>query len=110
MLLGAGGDDELLGEAGDDLLDGGAGNDRLNGGDGLDTFRFSDARFGEDSVRDFQDGLDVLDLAALGVGFKDLSITQDGAASRIVVAGFEDSSISLENTHVSVIDESDFLF
>lgn len=83
-LLGGFGNDYVLGEAGDDLLQGAAGFDYLLGGDGRDTVdggTGSDVLFGGadadvflftnlasadfDLVRDFQDGLDRIQLNGL---------------------------------------------
>ena len=67
------GNDALAGRAGNDVLRGGAGRDALNGGLGNDAL-FGDAnadRFifgadgGRDTVRDFQDNVDTLDLRSL---------------------------------------------
>ncbi len=67
MLNGGAGNDFLFGENGTDVLDGGAGNDRLYGGaDGaVDTFVFA-AGYGDDRVRQFEDGMDQIDLSAYG--------------------------------------------
>jgi Ca2+-binding RTX toxin-like protein len=79
-LRGLGGNDLLLGLAGADTLDGGIGNDRLVGGGGkdqliggagADVFLFetlddSPAGFGRDVIRDFQVGIDKIDLSAFG--------------------------------------------
>lgn len=75
-LLGGAGDDFLLGENGRDTLFGGSGNDILTGGTGSsagddspDTFVFADSANGGggyDQIRDFEDGIDVLDLTAFG--------------------------------------------
>ena len=62
-LLGGGGNDVLNGGGGRDTLDGGAGNDRLTGGGGPDVFVFGKAG-GNDTVKAFQDGADLIDLSA----------------------------------------------
>lgn len=61
LLLGGDGDDQLFGNAGADTLDGGAGNDLLRGGTGVDTFVFR-AGFGQDTIVDFQNNLDVIQI------------------------------------------------
>ncbi len=90
QLLGGTGDDRLAGDAGDDSLAGEAGIDRLFGGDGADTLRggadademwggagadvfgfdtTSDSfTFAADRIRDFEVGLDRLDLSAITGG------------------------------------------
>jgi Ca2+-binding RTX toxin-like protein len=71
VLTGGNGSDELSGGVDADLLVGGAGADTLLGGAGADTFDFnklseSRARLGAgDSVGDFVEGLDVIDLGEI---------------------------------------------
>ena len=100
ILRGGGGDDKLLGGAGDDELWGGSGNDTLHGGSGKDVFfgqagddsyfggseadRFVFVLFeiGNDTIRDFTAGEDIIDLRATGItGFTDILAHsyQDGA-------------------------------
>lgn len=73
-LYGGGGDDILYGKDGRDTLSGGDGNDFLAGGDGKDlltggagsdTFRFFSDN-GSNTITDFEDGIDVIDLWAFG--------------------------------------------
>lgn len=59
-LAGGGGDDTLIGGRGNDTLKGGQGNDRLFGNLGADKFVFDTDKIGQDVVRDFQSGTDVL--------------------------------------------------
>jgi len=65
QIWGGSGADFLNGLAGDDIIVGGFGADRLLGGTGSDTFRMLDLRDTNDSVADFQTGIDKLDLSAL---------------------------------------------
>ncbi|MDE0175202.1 MAG: calcium-binding protein [Defluviicoccus sp.] len=107
------GSDELDGGAGDDTLDGGAGQDILEGGlgddtlwgdrcgpDEIDTFVYAPGH-GGDTIKDFQDGLDRIDLSAFdGIsGFSDLSARQDGGNVVIDFSSWGDGgdSITLEN-------------
>ncbi|MEM9551193.1 MAG: calcium-binding protein [Pseudomonadota bacterium] len=92
-VLGGSGNDWIKGSIGRDRLFGGSGNDTvsdgfgadiMHGGTQADVFVFSDD--GKiDRVRDFEDGIDLLDLRAEGDGliFPDLTITQQGDAVRI---------------------------
>lgn len=70
-LDGGSGNDVLRGDAGDDTLTGGTGRDDLFGGAGSDQFVYAsvaDMQSGpdRDRIQDFQDGLDLIDLSALG--------------------------------------------
>ena len=71
FLFGEGGDDTLIGGDGNDILNGGVGRDILWGGDGVDIFEFLDvAESGigsnRDVIKDFEQGVDLIDLAAVG--------------------------------------------
>ena len=70
---------EYTGTDGDDTLQGRAGDDTLTGGEGDDTFVFA-ADHGSDTITDFTDGSDMIDLTQIsGIsGFEDLSISADG--------------------------------
>ncbi len=88
-LLGGRGADSLEGGEGNDVLDGGLSADRLTSGAGNDTFEFNGA-FGVDTVTDFEDGLDLLDLrdfreenGGVALTVSQLRITQAGATARI---------------------------
>ncbi len=62
-LQGDGGNDTLRGGAGDDILQGLLGNDKLFGDAGADTFQFLGGTFGHDTIRDFEFGVDNLDMS-----------------------------------------------
>ena len=70
-LYGGNGNDLLKGDAGRDILKGDAGKDTMFGGSGADTFVFkktSDSKVGAskaDVIKDFQQGVDVIDLSAI---------------------------------------------
>jgi len=69
------GADIIDGEDGNDVLIGGTGNDMLTGGLGGDIFVFEDAdKFrGTDTIIDYVDGVDTLQLSGFGaLGFEDL--------------------------------------
>lgn len=70
LRLGTENNDTLNGGAGDDTLDGGAGRDVLVGKAGADSFRFSaiadSTHAAPDGIRDFEHGIDRIDLSALG--------------------------------------------
>jgi Ca2+-binding RTX toxin-like protein len=67
---GGGGDDQLFGGEGGDELRGGRGADVVTGGGGADAFVFAtakeaDANSGRDLIRDFQTGVDRIDLSGI---------------------------------------------
>ena len=64
-LNGFGGNDILKGDAGNDLITGGAGADKLTGGAGNDRFIYSLAADGGDTIMDFRNGADAIDLTAI---------------------------------------------
>lgn len=66
LLFGQTGADLLSGGGGDDRLDGGAGNDTLAGGGGGDTFVIARFAGDADTLTDFADGIDRIDLRAHG--------------------------------------------
>lgn len=66
LLLGGSGRDVLLGGAGNDKLDGGANLDRLTGGANFDQFIFK-AGYGRDTITDFADGVDKINLSSFGL-------------------------------------------
>ncbi|MGR3367784.1 MAG: Ig-like domain-containing protein [Sagittula sp.] len=86
VLYGGGGSDSLYGGDGDDTLDGQWRNDVLTGGAGADCFKFTTA--GDmDTITDFQDGIDVLDFSADGLGFADFTVAEYGGGAGTVLTG-----------------------
>lgn len=63
FLNGGAGNDREYGGAGNDTFYDSDGNDRWWGGAGSDTFRFLDTDFGNDRIKDFEFGVDVLDMS-----------------------------------------------
>ena len=110
-LYGRAGDDSLDGGADDDTLDGGAGDDTMSGGTGNDTFVFA-AGHGNDTIKDFTDGEDLIDLTQItGIdAFADLTITADGTTAVIDLSGHGGGEIRLENVAIGDLDEHDFSF
>ncbi|MBA1158390.1 CAP domain-containing protein [Microvirga mediterraneensis] len=112
-LTGHGGNDRLYGNDGNDRLSGGSGNDTLTGGRGADTFRFS-GKWGADTITDYSDGIDRIDLRGAHLSFKDLGITRfnadgDGKADDVLIEA-DGQSIALLNVKHALIGASDFLF
>ena len=132
MMYGGNGDDRIFGGRGDDTLTGGEGNDLLKGGPGedifvvdgddmdvlyggpdKDTFRFFPSDLGGGSIRDFEDGEDVIDLTAFtGItSMDDLDIVEHGDNVRIEVSDTDYlTTIILSDFDMSNLDNSDFMF
>ncbi|MBV1864707.1 MAG: fasciclin domain-containing protein [Rhodobacteraceae bacterium] len=107
-LDGGSGKDILVGGSGDDRLIGGQHNDTLTGGSGADTFVFiADSR--TDTVKDFENGTDLLDVTVHGyTDISDLSVSQDGL--NVLIELGDGSQIILENTALAALDNADFIF
>ena len=110
------GNDTLVGDAsnnvfnsgsGNDFLSGGAGNDILRGEAGSDTFEFRTG-WATDSILDFADGQDLIDLQTMGFAdIGDLTIATSGANTEIDFGG-GDKLILVDFT--GALDNGDFLF
>jgi Ca2+-binding RTX toxin-like protein len=113
-LLGEAGKDTLLGEAGNDVLEGGKGNDRLEGGAGNDTLITGGGRDtiviglreGVDTVRDFRDRSDRIDLRGR-LSFGQLTIRQRGRNTLIRADG--SNLLVLQNFDADSLTRSDFI-
>ena len=124
-IRGGGGADNVKGGGGDDLIFGGGGADRLNGGGGADTirgnggddtlkgnggadvfqFRSNDRN---DTILDFRQGQDKIQIQNGARSFDALRIEQDGAD---VLIGFGVAGqIRVVTDNVNAFDESDFIF
>ena len=101
--------DTLTGGAGDDTITGLGGDDTLTGGEGADTFVFASGH-GNDTITDFADGEDTIDLSAFKAitGFDDLTVAQNGADTVITVPG--GGTITLQGFASADLDAADFTF
>ncbi|MFD0916530.1 peroxidase family protein [Pseudahrensia aquimaris] len=91
MLIGGAQHDYIQGDAGNDMLFGGGlrdvliggtGDDDLTGGSDRDNFRFINAGFGQDTIHDYEDGLDYLRIfSAVADELSDFTITGNGTSS-----------------------------
>lgn len=109
-LHGQAGNDDLEGGAGNDWLDGGSGRNELHGGSGADTFVFTR---GYTEIEDYSAGTDTVRIGtSLGVSDFDGLV----ALARPVDGGddlrfdFGGARLTLEDTTVAELRESDFLF
>ncbi len=104
----------LQGNGGNDRLDGRGGNDTLAGGAGADTFAFRHGS-GHDTIVDFENGVDKIDLSGMGLWGNTLhtggiTVTQTGAHTVINFNASGGEQITLMNTNAYHIDDSDFIF
>jgi Ca2+-binding RTX toxin-like protein len=96
-LYGEDGDDNIVGGAGNDLLIGGAGADELLGGADADSFVFASVAdslvgAGYDTIDDFQQGLDHVDLSAIDAN---VLLSGDQAFTFIGSAAFTQAAAQL---------------
>jgi Ca2+-binding RTX toxin-like protein len=111
-LLGGSEDDALTGGVGLDRLDGGAGRDTLTGNADSDIFVFGRS-YGRDTVTDFQNGTDRIDLSSTGLTFSNLVLQQAGTTVIVQLGTSTVDQLTLRGaTPVTLaqIDASDFLF
>ncbi|MEM6637873.1 MAG: Ig-like domain-containing protein [Pseudomonadota bacterium] len=117
LVLGGDGNDKLRGGFGKDILDGGAGNDMMVGGFGRDTFVFN---AGNDTIRDFDPGFsffffkkkgDKLDIDVDGFeAAEDVLAVAEQVGRDVVFTFDEDTTLTLEHTRLSRLDDDDFIF
>ena len=108
-LFGRGGNDTLIGGGGFDFLNGGEGNDTLTGAGGDDRFLFDIANFGVDTITDFTNNRDLMDMRGSGLQFSDLTVTTGATDTVITVTASPTNSITLTGV-TSLINSADFIF
>ena len=106
---GTAGADTLVGGAGDDTITGLGGDDTLTGNAGDDTFVFASGH-GADTITDFTDGEDTIDLSAFTsiTAFSDLTVAQNGSDTVITIPG--GGTITLQDFTSTDLDAADFAF
>jgi len=118
LLYGNGGNDDLDGGSGNDKLWGGKGRDELDGDNGIDVLvggkgadRFIfDENAGRDLIKDFQVGVDRIEIDIDGIaGFGALSITDNAQGHAVIDLGGGDS-ITLKGVSKASLSASDFAF
>ena len=103
-------DDVLVGNHEPNQLYGYSGNDTLEGGGGVDRFVF-DWFNGDDTILDFTDNVDLIDLSIFGLtGFDDLTLTSNSNGVTIDMTTSGGGTILLEDFDIANLDASDFLF
>jgi len=119
VLNGAAGNDDLAGGKGNDVVNGGSGDDNLIGGQGddifiggsgSDTFHFQASHTGDNIIRDFTSGEDIINLNTFGMEFGDLTITYDGGRAIVDFGEFADITITMSNIAEGSLSAEDFNF
>ena len=110
-IFGGMGNDTVHGGTGNDTIYGGAGDDALSGGPDNDTFVFAPDG-GADTVYDFADGDDKIDLSAFAdiTSVDDLSMDQREGDVVIDLSNQGGESITLQDFVIADLDASDFIF
>lgn len=104
-LVGNEGRDYLYGSAFDDTLIEGGGADVMFGGAGADRFVFGQT-LEIDEIRDFETGVDKIDLSALGTSYDQLEFGTYGGSSYFTIQGV--GSVVFNNG--ALLSETDFVF
>ena len=111
LLIGDNRPNVLFGNAGADILDGKGSADRLEGGVGNDIFIFLPQGNSTDSVTDFTDGEDRIDLSGFGsLAFDDLAISAEAENTVIDLSGHGGGRIVLRKFNPAGLDAADFVF
>lgn len=100
--------ENAIGGSGDDVLIGNEGDNELTGNDGADTFVFTADAGGNDTLTDFEAGVDAVDVAELRPSYtlSDLSINVDASGTTLF---YGTDSIFFEGVAASELSFSDFI-
>jgi serralysin len=102
------GNDRLNGADGNDTLDGGRGDDILTGGSGSDRFEF-DLGDGRDTITDFQNGMDRIEIDDLGAAsIQSLINGARQVGGDVIVTLSADTTITISDFQKSQLDIADF--
>ena len=105
-LDGGGGKDVMQGGGGKDLILGGKGNDSLTGNGGRDVFQFKTGDR-KDTITDFNQRQDKIEITNGADAFADLVITQAGDNVRI---RFSNVQITVDDSEAGEFTANDFIF
>ena len=101
----------VMGGSGDDRIRGDRGDNRLQGRGGRDIFVFG-PEFGNDTIYDFTDGVDRIDINELNIdgGISDVASAITGTEDILIdLSRFGEGTIRLRNFDIDDFDESDYL-
>lgn len=94
---------EIEGSSGADVIGGFSQNDVLTGNGGADTFEFdTSSSFGNDTVTDFEDGTDLLD-----IDYASVTIGDDGAGNALIT--HTNGTVTLTGVDFNDLDATDFV-
>ncbi len=105
-LNGGGGADQLRGGAGNDTLSGKRGDDTLVGNAGADVFQFR-ASDRNDTITDFHEGIDRIEIQSGAEAFAELTFSQLGADLNV---SFGTGSVRLLSHNFDRVNDEDFIF
>ncbi|WP_299143472.1 calcium-binding protein [uncultured Tateyamaria sp.] len=106
-LIGDKGDDTLIGGDGDDEINGGKDNDEMTGGAGRDVYRIRNGE-GQDTITDFTQGEDLIDLTTFGIwDISQVTIQDLGSGVRINTGG--GNYVELTGLTTADLSNADFI-
>jgi len=107
-LNGGGGRDQMVGAGGDDVLNGGTGDDKLTGNEGADRFVF-DVGTGTDRIKDFEVGIDKIDLRAFGVSWAQVQAAMTTELNSTIITLGNGDVVQVQNIANAALHQSDFI-
>jgi Ca2+-binding RTX toxin-like protein len=112
QLLGGADNDTLIGNGDRDSLNGGTGDDTMTGGSHGDVFVFTDAAFGQDTITDYQDGLDHFKVfSAVAADIADFAIANNGTNTvTLTLIADNSNTITIQGAAPITITAADFVF
>lgn len=109
-LTGDGGENRIEGLNGNDRINGGEGRDFLYGGLGADEFVYDTFNWDLDLIYDFQDGIDMIDVSAIGLTYDDFDVVDTAFGLRLDYDnGTATQFISIANLDVTDLSSDDFI-